>query len=649
MQPEGVPSSDAVADTLEKNFPWTLEVALSGGGHRATAYALGVLLYLVHTRLNKRVRNIASVSGASITNAFVGSQCDFQNVEIDEFKDVASKLISKVARHGLLSVRTTWLCIAAVFIVAILGCLPFVIFWWGFWSDTRALHMWGALGVLVIFLSVVLTTRGWVIDRWMAAVYFPPFGESGKTLRLEDISNKSPNIDHVFCATDLNSGRPFFFSSAFRGRLFSRFYGRSEAPYVPLQTAVRASSAFPPAIPPIYFELYPYPFISKDRQGLEDRRVELKSGVKYWRGLPSIRLTDGGAFNNFGTEWNLARRVLFELDNQWCKVRGEQFINLVKSVGSDRKKINALYDSVEFKTRDDDSKKILAFNYYGEVQLIADASQPERWKFLCGLQLPFWGLLKYGLRTMSIMYGSTLEARSGESSYVAIVRMEQSKDRWWPDPAKPREYWWGRSSGFTKDFRDEGPLQIYSTYFMRSDLTYNWWNETPRPRFTDARIRRWDDHPKDRAAGEQALQDLVPDELEIVPTTFRSLKGQALRLVVAGYLNTREAIYGPFDYLPEPIPKREWFIDLLPSYDDPPSLWLRLRISIMQGWLSLRSSIMSIMQRWPRLMRLISPIMRLISPRDCRTEWWLRMTVVEKAACVLTPYALLLLILLKLL
>jgi hypothetical protein len=408
---------------------------------------------------------------------------------------------------------------------------------------------------------------------------------------------------------------------------------------VPLQTAVRASSAFPPAIPPIHFELYPYRFISKDRQGLHNRTVALKSGVKDRRGLPSIRLTDGGAFNNFGTEWNLARRVLFELDNQWCKERREQFNNLITSVGSDLKKIDELYDSVEYKKLEDDSRKILTFNYYGEVQLVADASQPERWKFLCGLQLPFWGLLKYGLRTMSIMYGSTLEARAGESNYVAIVRMEQSQDRWWPDQAKPREDW-ARLSKFAKDFQDEGPLQIYSTYFMRSDLTYDWWKK--RPRFTDASITRLTNHPKDRTDGEKALQDLVPDELEIVPTTFRSLKGQALRLVVAGYLNTREAIYGPFDYLPEPIPDREWFINLLPSYDDPPTLWLRLRISIMQGWRRLRSSIMSIMQRWPRLMR-------LISPRDCRTEWWLRMTVVEKTVYALMSYALLLLILLGLL
>ena len=50
-----------------------LGVALSGGGVRAAAFALGALLYLVDTGLNKRVKVISSVSGASLTNGFVVS------------------------------------------------------------------------------------------------------------------------------------------------------------------------------------------------------------------------------------------------------------------------------------------------------------------------------------------------------------------------------------------------------------------------------------------------------------------------------------------------------------------------------------------------------------------------------------------------
>jgi len=574
---KGAPSSDAVKETI-KDFPWTLEVALSGGGHRATAYALGVLLYLVHTRLNERVRNIASVSGASITNAFVASQCDFQNVGIDEFRDVASQLISKVAQQGLLSARTARLCIATVVIAAIFYSLLFGIFWWGSVSDTWALHAWGAFLVLIISASVILFARGWVIDRWMAAVYFPK-SDRDREVILEDVGKKSPHVDHVFCATELSSGRPFFFSSAFGGRQISRFYGRSAAPGVPLKMAVRASSAFPPAIPAINYELFPPDqFIYTHREGLYERTGPYISEVRTRHLQGIIWLTDGGAFNNFGTDWNLARRVVVTYDQHW----GEQLLrqyrpdDCVEEVHGPAKCVEEVIS------------KIAHYYYYGEVQLVADSSTPQRWiPFGWDFHLPIWGLLKYVVRTMNVMYGSTLEARAGEANYVAIARMERSKDRWWPDPAKPREDFYkeraDRFWAFNEEFSNEGPLQIYVTYQIRPDVIYNWWKG--RPRFTSARRQRWDDHPGCRGDGEQALgKDLAPENLEIVPTTFRSLKGQALNLVVAGYLNTREAIYGPFDYLPEPIPDREWFVKLLPSYDDrpPETLRRRLRIYIMQ-------------------------------------------------------------------
>ena len=46
-------------------------VAISGGGHRATLFGLGVLLYLADVARNNEVVTISSVSGGSITNAFV--------------------------------------------------------------------------------------------------------------------------------------------------------------------------------------------------------------------------------------------------------------------------------------------------------------------------------------------------------------------------------------------------------------------------------------------------------------------------------------------------------------------------------------------------------------------------------------------------
>lgn len=42
-------------------------VAMSGGGYRAAAWGLGVLLYLGDARLNRDVETVSSVSGGSIT------------------------------------------------------------------------------------------------------------------------------------------------------------------------------------------------------------------------------------------------------------------------------------------------------------------------------------------------------------------------------------------------------------------------------------------------------------------------------------------------------------------------------------------------------------------------------------------------------
>ena len=43
----------------------SLAVAMSGGGHRATLFVLGALMYLVDAGANKYVTSIASVSGGS--------------------------------------------------------------------------------------------------------------------------------------------------------------------------------------------------------------------------------------------------------------------------------------------------------------------------------------------------------------------------------------------------------------------------------------------------------------------------------------------------------------------------------------------------------------------------------------------------------
>jgi len=111
---------------------------------------------------------------------------------------------------------------------------------------------------------------------------------------------------------------------------------------------------------------------------------------------------------------------------------------------------------------------------------------------------------------------------------------------------------------------EEGALQIYIPYAERLDDIRRSWDE--RPRLTPASRDRWLTHEEDSKGELSALGDLVSSEANVVPTTFGSLKKQtALKLVVAGYLNAREGIYGPFDYRPKAIPNRTWFEELLRS------------------------------------------------------------------------------------
>lgn len=97
---EGVPA----AKVEPSREPARLGVALSGGGVRASLFALGALTYLVDSRECERVTEISSVSGGSITNAFVAQRCDFQRVTREEFDAIAAKLASAIT-SGLLSKR----------------------------------------------------------------------------------------------------------------------------------------------------------------------------------------------------------------------------------------------------------------------------------------------------------------------------------------------------------------------------------------------------------------------------------------------------------------------------------------------------------------------------------------------------------------
>ena len=73
-------------------------IALSGGGHRASIFSLGALLYLVDSGRNVDVKTISSVSGGSITNAFLATMPDpFNDQNPEKFEKEAAKFAKKIA------------------------------------------------------------------------------------------------------------------------------------------------------------------------------------------------------------------------------------------------------------------------------------------------------------------------------------------------------------------------------------------------------------------------------------------------------------------------------------------------------------------------------------------------------------------------
>jgi predicted acylesterase/phospholipase RssA len=377
------------AGTMHDVFPWTIELALSGAGLRATAFGLGVMLYLIHSGLNKKVRNIASVSGGSITNAFVASRCDFSAVEIETFRrEIAAELARLVAGHGLLQARPTW-----VYIVATLA------------TGTLLIYL-AVLGfpllpsiVTAILLFALAYARGAVITTWMKRTFFP---NGLDKLTLGDIARHS--VDHVFCATDLNEGQPLFFSSASGGRVFSQIHGVARQPQVPGLAAVRASAAFPPAIPPILFK--------------PNAEWTSLQGFDFQTGLfpQALWLTDGGTYNNFGTDWQ--------------RLRDDLYYHGALSPDDVHASSHGINDHAMRAKSNDHYRR--HGQRYGQVQLVADASQKDRPKRLLSLHSPVLGLFTYMKRAMDVMYGSTLDARRTETRRTARNRMNQYRAKWYP-------------------------------------------------------------------------------------------------------------------------------------------------------------------------------------------------------------------------
>src|SRR5262245_35425668 len=96
-------------------------IALSGGGHRATLASLGALLAIVDRGLSDKIIQIASVSGGSITNAFIAQRCHLDKCLQGQLDVIAADLASTIIRKGVLTWGWIIVLILASMVFGVLG------------------------------------------------------------------------------------------------------------------------------------------------------------------------------------------------------------------------------------------------------------------------------------------------------------------------------------------------------------------------------------------------------------------------------------------------------------------------------------------------------------------------------------------------
>lgn len=252
-----------------------VSVALSGGGHRAALFALGALQYLADTGKNAEVTSIASVSGGSLTNGFVGQAVAYNAVNGSDFQaQVTDGLLSQLTRHGtLFAPMLTKVYLALIGVVVALALV-------GVWFLPGIGLGWRVLLCLAgIALALALAWLRGAVCRHALRVTLFSTNESASKL-----ADMKPGVDHVLCATDLQSGDHFYFA---RDLAYGYQFGTGTPGDTNLATVVGASAALPGAFTPV----------SIRTDALCLRNGQAGSNAR------RLHLVDGGVYDNMADQW----------------------------------------------------------------------------------------------------------------------------------------------------------------------------------------------------------------------------------------------------------------------------------------------------------------------------------------------------------
>ena len=291
---------------VAKTDEQAIAVSLSGGGHRATLYALGSLMALIDRGLNRSVVQVSSVSGGSILNAVLAHNgVNLTAVTAEEFDEIARHVVSTIARRGVLTWRWLALPLAAA---ATCGALA----GWGYAQTagpSELLFLACAIGAVTPLLWF-----GHFIAWRLRKVYLP-IPQAQRMAQLP-----STPVDHVFCASDLVTGFPVYITTWDGGLLWRRTSDSGviggkpntegqlwSAKDLRLADVVRASAGFP-GIPPRRLAVGGRRRFGQRSEQLDDSMFssralrELFDEPSDWGEGAVMLLSDGGIVNNLGTQ-----------------------------------------------------------------------------------------------------------------------------------------------------------------------------------------------------------------------------------------------------------------------------------------------------------------------------------------------------------
>jgi predicted acylesterase/phospholipase RssA len=267
-----------------------LGVALSGGGHRAALFGLGVLMYLADAGKLRDLTSIASVSGGSMTNGWLAQSGDVTTLPDGRaFERMVQPFVQKLAQRG--SLFATPLTVVYVAVLALTGLAVLAVPWFlpiaGFWQFLVF------VALLLIWAGFVAGRRAWIAARAFRSALYSP---NGTPTLLRDTAG---GIDHVFCATDLQSAEQVYFSKTF---VYGYRYGLGTPADLPLYDAVQFSACLPGAFPPRWIAADRFAFTYPDDEVHPDDPCPEKRDRPAQR--PShLVLDDGGVYDNMADQW----------------------------------------------------------------------------------------------------------------------------------------------------------------------------------------------------------------------------------------------------------------------------------------------------------------------------------------------------------